>query len=321
MKLHEDAETFTELVATAATHIGLPEAYVEKDYWVTKALKYLSESEYSKDVVFKGGTSLSKAYRIIDRFSEDIDLAIFADNLSGGAKKRLLKNVEKTVAFDLSEIKKDKRISKGSNFRKTVYQYPRESDEENFGQASTELLIEVNSFTNPEPFETKDLQTFVADMLFEIGKEELIETYGLQSFPVRVLSVKRTLIEKILGVIKDSYNADPVARLSLRLRHLYDICLILKHEEHRDFVTSGDFSDLCNACIEDERLLFPKTAGLFDMPLVDAPIFSRFAEWRPSLEVTYLGVFKDLVYRDLPDMQDIEDTLSFIGKNIKRLKT
>ena len=72
MKLHEDPVVFSELITATAAHIGLPEIYVEKDYWVTKALKHLSESDFRDITVFKGGTSLSKAYRIIDRFSEDI---------------------------------------------------------------------------------------------------------------------------------------------------------------------------------------------------------------------------------------------------------
>ncbi|VAW44017.1 hypothetical protein MNBD_GAMMA04-1140, partial [hydrothermal vent metagenome] len=68
MRLHEEGEVFAELVAVTAETIGLPQIYVEKDYWVTRALKYLSESVHAGEVVFKGGTSLSKAYRLIDRF-------------------------------------------------------------------------------------------------------------------------------------------------------------------------------------------------------------------------------------------------------------
>lgn len=319
MKLHEDREVFSELVAAAAEHIGLPEIYVEKDYWVTKALKHLSKSGYAKDAVFKGGTSLSKAYRLIDRFSEDIDLAIFAGGKSRNAQKKLIKNIEETVTQGLLTIEEDERIKKGEKYRKTVHQYPRLNDESDFGQASSDLLIEVNSFTTPEPCEEKELQTFIASALHDLRRPELIDEYELHSFKVLVLSVRRTLVEKILGVIKDSHADNPLEALSRRIRHLYDICLILKQKEHRDFVASDDFSVLCDACIEDERILFPKTARMFDIPLLDAPLFSRFTEWRPSLEVTYSGVFKDLVYRDLPDMQDIEDTLSFIGKNIKRL--
>jgi len=111
MKLHEDKEAFSELVEVTAETIGLPQIYVEKDYWVTTALKYLSQSSYINDVVFKGGTSLSKAYRLIDRFSEDIDLAVFASDKSDSARKKLLKNIENTVAQGLSCLKNDMRES------------------------------------------------------------------------------------------------------------------------------------------------------------------------------------------------------------------
>lgn len=88
MKLHEDDQVFTELVAETAQSIDLPQVYVEKDYWITKALKHLSEFARADEVVFKGGTSLSKAYQLIDRFSEDIDLAIFSNSMSKNQCKK-----------------------------------------------------------------------------------------------------------------------------------------------------------------------------------------------------------------------------------------
>ena len=57
-----------------AQHIDI--RYVEKDYWITRSLGLLAQSPYAERVVFKGGTSLTKAYRLTQRFSEDIDLAI-----------------------------------------------------------------------------------------------------------------------------------------------------------------------------------------------------------------------------------------------------
>lgn len=317
MNLHEDEEAFAELVEVTAETIGLPQIYVEKDYWVTKALKHLSESPHSKEVVFKGGTSLSKAYRLIDRFSEDIDLAIFAQDKSNSARKKLLKRIENAVTVGLTCLEDDARESKGSKYRKTVYRYPRSIDGSNFGQASPELLIEVNSFTNPEPFESIKLQTLIAEVLAKIDKTDLITQYSLEDFSINVLSVRRTLVEKILGVIKDSYNEEPAEKLSGRIRHLYDICLILKHDEYRDFIIGKDFKPLCNICIEDEESGFFGYSDCFDKPLVDAPLFSNFKDWYLSINSTYTGIFADLVYGDLPTMDEIEDALSFIKKNLK----
>ncbi|MEE8056841.1 MAG: nucleotidyl transferase AbiEii/AbiGii toxin family protein, partial [Pseudomonadales bacterium] len=265
MELHKDNEAFAELVGVTAEAIGLPQIYVEKDYWVTKALKHLSESEHFEAVVFKGGTSLSKAYRLIDRFSEDIDLAVFANELGDARRKKLLRAIESDVTQGLTYLKGDARESKHSNFRKTVYQYPHSIDGEDFGQASPELLVEINSFTNPEPFETRKLRTLIAEVLAKKDQNDLISKYGLKGFSINVLSVKRTLIEKMLGVVKDSYDADPASKLSDRIRHLYDICMILKHDEYREFVQSDEFKPICDLCIDDEKTGFFINSECLDM--------------------------------------------------------
>src|SRR5580693_7834852 len=63
-----------EALGVAATESGRPVHLREKDIWVARAIDGLFSSEFGKHLVFKGGTSLSKAYDVIDRFSEDIDV-------------------------------------------------------------------------------------------------------------------------------------------------------------------------------------------------------------------------------------------------------
>ena len=128
MNLHEGNEALSEFVQLAAENFGLPQVYVEKDYWATKSLKHLSESAHVDDVVFKGGASLSKAYRLLHRFSEDIDLAVFKGDKSNNALKNQIKDVETVVTQSLTYLEDDEQESKGSKFRKTVYQYPRSID-------------------------------------------------------------------------------------------------------------------------------------------------------------------------------------------------
>lgn len=312
MKLHEDLETFSELVGFTAEKKGLPEIYIEKDYWVTKALKHLSEADISSKVVFKGGTSLSKAYKIIERFSEDIDLAIFAESLNGNEKKRLLKHVEESTSNGLKRIENDHRTSKGSNYRKTVYRYPKEISQRDFGQASPELLIEINAFTNPEPFETKSIESLIAESLHNEPQSGLVIEFGLESFSLQVLSIHRTLVEKILGCVRDSYGENPTQQISNRIRHLYDICQILKLSQARKFVGSSEFIPMCNTCIQDDIMGGFKNAEWMKKPLSEAPIFKQFEDWKPTLDSTYSGVFADLVYGDLPSMEEIEEALQFI---------
>ena len=76
MKLHLDKKIFQDSIQATTQHIGIPEVFVEKDYWVTFALLEIFTSRISNLVVFKGGTCLSKCHNLIQRFSEDIDLVM-----------------------------------------------------------------------------------------------------------------------------------------------------------------------------------------------------------------------------------------------------
>lgn len=74
MKLHNDKRKFYEAIEAASNYYGIDRSLIEKDYFVTLFLKRASVK--IPGLVFKGGTSLSKCHKIIDRFSEDIDLTL-----------------------------------------------------------------------------------------------------------------------------------------------------------------------------------------------------------------------------------------------------
>ena len=79
MKLHHDLKLFSRTLRAASQHLGIKLEFVEKDYWITLVLSRLAKSKYVDESVFKGGTSLSKGHNLIERFSEDVDIAIIND--------------------------------------------------------------------------------------------------------------------------------------------------------------------------------------------------------------------------------------------------
>jgi len=127
MQLHNDLKVLEEAIRATAVHFSLPVTYIEKDYWVTRALKEIADSTISHEVVFKGGTSLSKAYKLISRFSEDIDIAILTTHLSASQTSRKVKKASNIVAAIYDETPSDD-TSKNSNFRKIRFSYPRIDD-------------------------------------------------------------------------------------------------------------------------------------------------------------------------------------------------
>ena len=94
------------VLAQCKNIMGLPEQAVEKDYWVTVILQLIFDSELRKHIIFKGGTSLSKNGNLIERFSEDIDLAVnYAYfGLNDEPTKKQLKKLRKSSSLFVREV-------------------------------------------------------------------------------------------------------------------------------------------------------------------------------------------------------------------------
>lgn len=87
MKLYEDSELFKQAISLTANYFKIDPAIVEKDYYVTIFLEELNK--IAPNLLFKGGTSLSKCYGVINRFSEDIDLTLEQEQITSGQRKRV----------------------------------------------------------------------------------------------------------------------------------------------------------------------------------------------------------------------------------------
>ncbi|MBO6264213.1 MAG: nucleotidyl transferase AbiEii/AbiGii toxin family protein, partial [Clostridia bacterium] len=91
MKLHNDKQAFSDTILSVSRELNIVPALIEKDYYVTLLLKALRDK--IPGLLFKGGTSLSKCHKIIDRFSEDIDLTLDNEHYSQSKKRKANKAV------------------------------------------------------------------------------------------------------------------------------------------------------------------------------------------------------------------------------------
>lgn len=312
MTLHTDQALFEELITRTSEQLGIPEVYIEKDYWVTMVLRSLSQLDEAlrEKVVFKGGTSLSKAHKLVERFSEDIDLAVVADGLSGHRTKKLLKEIERALTGEpFEELPDHPQMGKGSEIRKSVHLYP-QFIEGDFGDALNVIILELNTFAHPAPNSLQTIHTYIYEFLSERGADELIAKYGLEAFEVPVLNVERTLCEKISAIARASYEGD--AELERKIRHLYDIHLLLQQQELRDFLVSSDFNEMIAIVKEDDTDNKQFNDDWAAKPLAEAPIFDDPSEIISRLDTYYHHTFKSLVYGDLPDIQDVEKSILLV---------
>ena len=199
MYLHkENRELFRDAILLASQKLEVSEDIVEKDYYVTLILKKLSTIEYP--VVFKGGTSLSKAFHVIDRFSEDIDIT-FTEHLGEARRKKLKYNILKPIADELGlvihnfdSIESDKNLNHYDFYYESVV-----GGDRVINAIPPYVKLETSLMSYAFPTEERELGNYLLDAL-GAEEEELIATYGLGTFPMRVQSLNRTLIDKVFAV-------------------------------------------------------------------------------------------------------------------------
>jgi len=316
MILHKDKEEFRNAIEATAQHMGIREVYIEKDYWVSLVLKRLSFSEFKDQAIFKGGTSLSKALHCIERFSEDIDLAVITDDLSNNQVKKLISNIQKTITVDIPEIDMKNITSKGSKFRKTVHQYDKIVQGNDYGQATDKLLIEVNSFATPNPHSLMLVESYITTYLTEIKKDELVEKYQLESFDVNVLTINRTLVEKIMGLIRSCYSENPKEQLKKKIRHFYDIERILSRNGLK-FLQSPDFFSMIDQVKIDDSNNHEFKGDWLEMSLSSCLLFKDIDEVWDEIKDVYIDEFRSFVFGEFPDAEMIKKSLMIVADRLK----
>lgn len=312
MNLHENNELFSELITLTAQHFGMREIYVEKDYWLCVILKNLSntKSEIFDQIVFKGGTALSKAHKLISRFSEDIDLAYITNGLSGNPLKKALKAAEKAIIPQvLEQISNHPQSSKGSSLRKTVYAYPQISQGD-FGDAKDVIIVELNAFANPTPYSLKTIESYISEFLATKDAADIIAQYDLQSFDINVLDLNRTLCEKISAIGRASHAGHD--QLQAKIRHFYDLYWLMSDPSIKLFVESNNFKAMMDIVISEDAAI----AEWADKPIYDAPIYKEPALTMNPLKRYYENTFSSLVYTELPDYEKIIDTFKYLQSKL-----
>lgn len=223
MYLHkENRELFRDVILLTSQKLEVSEDIVEKDYYVTSILKKLSEIDYP--IVFKGGTSLSKAFNVIDRFSEDIDIT-FTEHLGEARRKKLKYNIIKPIADDLElNIRNFNSVESDKNLNHYDFYYESVVGDRVLNAIPHYVKLETSLMSYAFPTEKRNLENYIFKAL---GKTEnkLIAAYDLETFQMRVQSLNRTLIDKIFAVC-DYYLQGKAHR---NARHLYDIYKLSKY--------------------------------------------------------------------------------------------
>jgi predicted nucleotidyltransferase component of viral defense system len=213
--LHNKKDTFEQLVLRTSEYLGVKAEIVEKDYFVTLFLKRIAA--VMPDIVFKGGTSLSKCYHIIKRFSEDIDLNLQSEIKPPERKRRQLKANIIQIINDLEfELTNPDAVKSRRDYNRYIIDYPTSLSA---AYLKEQLIVETAIYQRAYPTKVMSADSLIYQYLHENGYGDFIKQYDLEPFTLNVQTAERTMIDKMYA-LADYYLLNTTTEHS---RHIYDI--------------------------------------------------------------------------------------------------
>lgn len=224
--LHHDKELFTQIILAVSEKMGIISSIIEKDYYVTLFLKNLVEKE--PQIIFKGGTSLSKCYKLINRFSEDIDLNFECESKPTESQRKHLKETVINTVNDLEfTLTNPESIRSRRDFNKYIIDY---HSVFNTSAINQNLIIETAVFLRSYPTQKLTASSYIYEYLIKENRRDIIDNYSLSPFEVNVQSLERTFIDKLFA-LGDYYLSNKITEHS---RHIYDLYKIYNRIEIND---------------------------------------------------------------------------------------
>lgn len=323
-----DEATKRRAYSQIAENTGISAFAAEKDWWVVQTLAIVFEMDMGKHLVFKGGTSLSKAWRLIERFSEDIDLAIDKEFLgfNGDLGKNQRDKLRKVAGNYIDEVffpaLKAAFDAKGLTQVQLVLEEGKESDRDRKinlyypnvipspGYLEPRVQIEISCRSLREPFTEKKFLSL------------LDETFNDQEFTQPAITIpsvnpERTFLEKIFLLHEEFQRPKDKMRVDRLSRHLYDVAKLFDTE----FADKALGDPNLYETIVQHRYTYTRVSGVDynlhrPQSINPLPIAAVDDAWRAD----YNTMVEQMIYeKDPPSYDELLATLSRLKTKINTL--
>lgn len=286
---NELVDRLAMLQQTEIEHPGINQVAIEKDWWVTVTLKALFQTDCHEALIFKGGTSLSKGFNIIERFSEDIDLAIShsffgIEKTSKSQREKLRKTsrayIHETLSLQLDTQLKEMGIT-GYNIENVTQIQDKNGDwkaidsdkdptvillhypsivEETISYIPPRVKIEISCLSMDEPTKEREIRSLIGERF----KDEDTDA----KYRIRTVIPTRTFLEKLFLLAEEFQKEKP---RSVRMtRHLYDLEKLMDTEYGKEALADRSLYD---AIVEHRKTYYALKYVNYDL---HAPITINF---------------------------------------------
>ena len=325
------ADRQRQAINNVALKTELPPSSIEKDWWVTQVLKALHTLPYAEHIAFKGGTSLSKCWGLISRFSEDVDIALSREFLGFGGE------LSKTQISD--------------KLRRAACSFVREKMQHDVREALLALGIRQDAFsvdvvitpittTDPEVITVTyqslyDVSPYIKNTVkIEISGRSMVEPvekkainaaiddhfpnapFAEDAFEVNVVIPERTFLEKVF-LLHEEFHKD-VIRVERMSRHIYDLAMMIDSE--RKIADRAIHNEkLYRAVLEHRRKFIGLKGFNYDELYTDTLCIVPSKEIAERWQEDYKFMGEHMIYGSVPPFNELIEKMKTLNNKIRQL--
>lgn len=332
---NELVDRLAMLQQTEIKHSKINQVAIEKDWWVTVTLKALFQMECHESLIFKGGTSLSKGFNIIERFSEDIDLAIshtfFGIEKANKNQRDKLKKMARKYIQEILFVQLDTQFKKMGITGYTIENVsqvqdkndewkPIDSDkdptiillhypsilEDTISYIPPRVKIEISCLSMDEPTEKRQISSLIGDTF----EDEDIDA----NCTIRTVVPTRTFLEKLFLLAEEFQKERP---RSVRMsRHLYDLEKLMDTEYGKEALADRT---LYEAIVEHRRAYYALKYVNYDLHNPATINFMIPEQAMEAWKTDYADMRRFFIYGQSLDFETLIMRMEELQKKIRAL--
>lgn len=325
------ADRQRQAINNVALKTELPPSSIEKDWWVTQVLKALHTLPYAEHIAFKGGTSLSKCWNLIARFSEDIDIALSREFLGFGgelSKTQISDKLRRAAcSFVRGKMQYDvKEALLAHGIRQDVF--------------SVDVVITPVTTVDPEVITVTyqslyDVSPYIKNTVkLEISGRSMVDPvekkfinaaidahfpnapFAEEPFEVNAVIPERTFLEKVF-LLHEEFHKD-VVRVERMSRHVYDLAMMMDSERKiADRAVNNE--ELYRTVLEHRRKFIGLKGFNYDELYTDTLCIVPDNEIAERWQEDYKFMGEHMIYGPVPSFKELVEKMTLLNDKIRQL--
>ena len=325
------ADRQRQAINNVALKTELPPSSIEKDWWVTQVLKALHTLPYAEHIAFKGGTSLSKCWNLIARFSEDIDIALSREFLGFGgelSKTQISDKLRRAAcSFVRGKMQYDvKEALLAQGIRQDVFSVdvvitPVTTVDPEVITVTYQSLYDVSPYIK----NTVKLEISGRSMVDPVEKKFISATidahfpnapFAEEPFEVNAVIPERTFLEKVF-LLHEEFHKD-VVRVERMSRHVYDLAMMMDSERKiADRAVNNE--ELYRTVLEHRRKFIGLKGFNYDELYTDTLCIVPGNEIAERWQEDYKFMGEHMIYGPVPSFEELVEKMTLLNDKIRQL--